>query len=106
WPGNVRELRNAVAQRIALGDLAGEQAPRSGAVPPSAASAGASGDDPIRDIIERNLPFPIARDKVVEVFEERYVSHFLEQHGGNVTHAAQAAGIGRRYFQTIRGRNK
>ena len=104
WPGNVRELRNAIAQRIALGELAGEQAPRSGAISPSAASA--DGDDPIRDIIERNLPFPIARDKVVEVFEERYVSHFLERHGGNVTHAAQAAGIGRRYFQTIRGRNK
>ncbi|HEX4514631.1 MAG TPA: sigma 54-interacting transcriptional regulator, partial [Polyangiaceae bacterium] len=102
WPGNVRELRNVIAQRIALGDLAepeGSRAP--GSKPSDALSV-----DPIQQIIERNLPFPIARDKVVEIFEERYVSHFLERNGGNVTHAARAAGIGRRYFQTIRGRNK
>jgi two-component system response regulator HydG len=103
WPGNVRQLRNVIAQRIALGDLA---APHStGGAPPNRADD-ASSSDPIQDIVGRNLPFSVARDKVVGLFEERYVSHFLEQHGGNVTHAAHAAGIGRRYFQRLHVRSK
>jgi two-component system response regulator HydG len=98
WPGNVRELRNAVAQRIALGDLASPSRGAGHAVPPSA--------DPLADIIAKDLPFPIARERAMEVFEERYVEHVLAQNGGNVTRAAHAAGIGRRYFQRIRERSK
>jgi DNA-binding NtrC family response regulator len=96
WPGNVRELRNAIARKIALGELT-KPAPRA----PSAAAA-----DPIQEIIDLDLPFPIARDKIVAVFEQRYVDAVLARHGGNVTHAAHASGVGRRYFQTIRGRHK
>lgn len=96
WPGNVRELRNSIARKIALGELA-KPAPRA----PATATA-----DPIQDIIDRDLPFPIARDKIVALFEQRYVGRVLARHGGNVTHAAHASGIGRRYFQTIRGRHK
>jgi two-component system, NtrC family, response regulator HydG len=98
WPGNVRELRNAVAQRIALGEL----------TPPSRGPSGPSqpSSDPIGDILARDLPFPLARDRAMELFEERYVDHVLAQNGGNVTQAARAAGIGRRYFQRIRERRK
>jgi DNA-binding NtrC family response regulator len=97
WPGNVRELRNAIARRIALGDL-----PKHAAMS-AAASAGA---DPIQAILDMNLPFPIARDKAIALFEQRYVNAVLAQHGGNVTRAAHASGVGRRYFQTIRGRHR
>jgi DNA-binding NtrC family response regulator len=102
WPGNVRELRNAIAQRIALGELSPPrvQAPR------DAPTGGAGAGDAIQAVIDQGLPFPIARDRVLEVFEERYVARVLERHGGNVTHAARASGIGRRYFQTIHGRSK
>jgi DNA-binding NtrC family response regulator len=96
WPGNVRELRNAIARRIALGELS-RPAPRSPA---------ATATDPIQEIIALDLPFPIARDKVIALFEQRYVGHVLARHGGNVTRAAHASGVGRRYFQTIRGRHK
>ena len=98
WPGNVRELRNAIAQRIALGELA---PPSRGTTGPAPASS-----DPLADILARDLPFPIARDRAMELFEERYVDHVLAQNGGNVTQAARAAGIGRRYFQRIRERRK
>ena len=40
------------------------------------------------------------------LFEQRYVTHVLAQHGGNVTKAAEASGVGRRYFQTVRSRSK
>jgi DNA-binding NtrC family response regulator len=96
WPGNVRELRNAIARKIALGELT-KPAPRA---PSTAAS------DPIQEIIDLDLPFPIARDKILAVFEQRYVGCVLARHGGNVTQAAHASGVGRRYFQTIRGRHK
>src|SRR5262249_4672425 len=96
WPGNVRELRNAVARKIALGELS-KPAPR---------TAAASAADPIQEIIDLPLPFPIARDRVIALFEQRYVAQVLARHGGNVTRAAHASGVGRRYFQTIRGRHK
>ena len=99
WPGNVRELRNAIAQRIALGELA---PPRSTAgLVPSGSST-----DPLASLIAQELPFPIAREKAMELFEEQYVEHVLALNDGNVTRAARAAGIGRRYFQRVRERRK
>jgi DNA-binding NtrC family response regulator len=99
WPGNVRELRNAIARKIALGELS-RPAPRAGG------TAAAASSDPIQEIVDQDLPFPIARDQAIALFEQRYVAHVLARHGGNVTRAAQASGVGRRYFQTIRGRHK
>jgi len=100
WPGNVRELRNAITQKITLGELA---KPRS---PVNPASGQTAQGDTIERVLAEDLPFSIARDRVLDQFEERYVARVLELHGGNVTHAAKASGIGRRYFQTIRGRRK
>jgi hypothetical protein len=41
---------------------------------------------------------------MVREFEQRYVARVLAQHGGNVTRAAEASGIARRYFNIIRSR--
>jgi DNA-binding NtrC family response regulator len=98
WPGNVRELRNAVARRIALGDLPRHE---SLAPPPSAA---ARGGDALERVLDRDLPFPRARAELLREFERRYVERVLARHGGNVTHAAHASGIARRYFNVIRSR--
>jgi DNA-binding NtrC family response regulator len=102
WPGNVRELRNAIARRIALGDPKDLEVEAEEAASPSTASP--SGDV-IQEIIDSELPFPIARDKALAHFEQRYVAQVLSRHAGNVTRAAEASGVGRRYFQTIRGRH-
>ncbi len=48
------------------------------------------------------LPLVEARQKLIDEFEQRYVDHSLESHGGNVTRAAAAAGVTRRYFQRLR----
>ncbi|HQP38078.1 MAG TPA: sigma 54-interacting transcriptional regulator [Polyangiaceae bacterium] len=103
WPGNVRELHNAVAHLIALGTLH----PHAGAVmdpasPPPKAPAGPT--DLVDDVLAEGLPFPAARDKVLQDFERRYVQWVLDKHGGNVRAAAAASGIARRYFQLIRAR--
>ena len=100
WPGNVRELYNAVARRLALGDI--DPAARSmGEAPPEAASA-----DVIESVLAQNLPLPRARELIVEEFERRYVERIVDAHGGNVSRAAAASGIGHRYFQKLRARLK
>lgn len=102
WPGNVRELRNTVARHLALGELANialnvDEAPEEG--PPKETT-------PADDFIEQALELPLgeARQKVVEEFERRYVKLLLARHGGNVTHAAQTAGVARRYLQILKAR--
>ncbi|MBX3187242.1 MAG: sigma 54-dependent Fis family transcriptional regulator [Labilithrix sp.] len=96
WPGNVRELHNHVARRLALGDLADSLPPR--------AERATSGDIIDRVLAERQ-PFARARERVVFEFERRYTDQALAEHGGNVTKAAEASGIGRRYFYVIRSRS-
>ena len=49
--------------------------------------------------------FEAMRDRLLEEFEQRYVERMFELHGGDVARAAQAAGIGQRYFQKLRARS-
>jgi DNA-binding NtrC family response regulator len=98
WPGNVRELRNACARHITIGDLT--PAATLSEPPPKSATE----RDVIGDVIAEGLPLAIARLRVVEAFERRYIEHVLEQNEGNVSRAARASGIGRRYFQMLRKR--
>jgi DNA-binding NtrC family response regulator len=100
WPGNVRELRNAITQRITLGEVSKQRSPA------NPTFEGDAKGDAIEAVLAEELPFPIARDRILDMFEQRYVARVLDRHGGNVTHAAHASGIGRRYFQTIRSRRK
>jgi transcriptional regulator of acetoin/glycerol metabolism len=45
--------------------------------------------------IDVSVPFKLAKQGVVNEFEKRYISRLLEQHGGNISAAARAAGIDR-----------
>jgi two-component system response regulator HydG len=96
WPGNVRELRNAVARFLALGEL--------GRLEPTPIER--SGSDWVNEILALDLPISEARDRMIQEFEERYIARALQHTGGNVTRAARAAGVGRRYFQTLKSRSK
>jgi two-component system, NtrC family, response regulator HydG len=102
WPGNVRELRNTLARHLALGELA-HITQHSGA---AAAQAEFDLTTDRGDIFEQALGLPLgdARQRVVEEFERRYVERMLESHGGNVTRAAESAGVARRYFQILKAR--
>jgi DNA-binding NtrC family response regulator len=103
----VRELRNAVARRLALGDLADLDAKGGRRTPePTVTSAPTRSLDAV-DAVERVLdqPFIRARDTLMEEFEQRYVERLLAAHGGDVARAAAASGIGRRYFQKIKARS-
>ncbi len=43
---------------------------------------------------------------MLATFERAYIQKLLERHGGNVTRAAEASGIGRRYFTKLASRQK
>jgi DNA-binding NtrC family response regulator len=98
WPGNVRQLRNAVARTLALGGA------DASALEWATEAADPAGRDFMQKILAERLPLPIARERVVEEFERRYIEEILERHGGSVTRAAKESGIALRYFQLLRKR--
>jgi two-component system response regulator HydG len=111
WPGNVRELYNAVARRLALGEMEPQRGMAGGpggvaADVPGAGAAGAAtpGRDYIEEVLAMNLSLPSARQRVVDELERRYVERVVAMHGGNVSRAAAASGLAHRYFQKLRAR--
>jgi transcriptional regulator with GAF, ATPase, and Fis domain len=104
WPGNIRELRNAIARFIDLGD-AEVQLGRVREGPTSTRTGSGSGD--WLDSILVNPPaFALAKRKVLDEFERRYVLRILEAHDGNVAQAARASGLALRYFRLVKARQK
>jgi len=94
-------LRNAVARRIALGEL-GDDFARDLEIAPSQRGGASDDGDIIASVIAQKLPLPLARVRVIEAFEARYIAAVLAEHNGNVALAANASGIARRYFQILR----
>jgi DNA-binding NtrC family response regulator len=90
WPGNVRELRNAVARFVALGEDWAQP-------PPPLATT-----DAFDSLM--SLPIAVARQKLLDQFEQAYVEHLLNLHGGDIEKAAIASGIARRQFYRLRAK--
>ena len=99
WPGNVRELVQAVAERLASGPTGAREAAL-----PRRADAPTTPDDPLAGVLAMKLPFARARQEILRRFEGRYVAAVLEEQGGNVSKAAAASGLARRYFQILKSR--
>src|SRR5688572_28888799 len=82
WPGNVRELRNAVERATVL---------------PSQ-HPGAHGPAPVASAwpsIDVGVPFKVAKQRVVDEFDRRYLEALMTTHDGNISAAARAAGVDR-----------
>jgi transcriptional regulator with PAS, ATPase and Fis domain len=92
WPGNVRELRNYVERALALADF-----------------RVAPGDAPSEAASDAEIPpgtdLRTARESMMRDFERKYLESLLNQHAGNVSAAARAAGIDRKYFYKLLWRN-
>ncbi|MFO0740140.1 MAG: sigma 54-interacting transcriptional regulator [Labilithrix sp.] len=98
WPGNVRELQSAIARAVALGPDAAEEY---GSKLTAHATPSALRENVIAKTLELDLPLAAARQLVVRELERRYVERALSQHDGNVTRAAAASGLTRRYFHLL-----
>jgi DNA-binding NtrC family response regulator len=103
WPGNVRELRNAVARRLALGDL-GDASELGGTPRGRAVHSVGQGGDTIAAVLALDLPLADGRQRIVDEFEVRYVTRLLEMHGGDTERAAAAAGVARRQLQRLKAK--
>jgi DNA-binding NtrC family response regulator len=85
WPGNVRELRNAVDRIRSLGGP--------GHVP----SPDATMPAPLQ--VSLAIPLLVGRDHLAEAYEKAYIELALQQTGGNISRAAEIAGVGRNFLQ-------
>jgi two-component system, NtrC family, response regulator GlrR len=92
WPGNVRELRHVIERAVLLA-----KGPTLG---PADIDFGRGGSEAA---VCEEESFRAAKTRAVESFERCYVEQLLTVHGGNITHAAQAAKKDRRaFFELIR----
>ena len=93
WPGNVRELRNYIERWVSLG---GDQ-PEPQPAPPQVAGLVPG----LEALIPVELPMREARVAWMHQFQTAYVSALLAKTEGNVTRAARAAGVSRRFLQRL-----
>ncbi len=121
WPGNVRQLRNAIERMLALrmelgggeSQLVGlgtdfhdftaettlpEAAPLSPSAPPPIPVTAARQDTPPTKPLP---PFREAREKALGAFEREYLTQLWADAEGNVSRAARAAGIDRKYLRKL-----
>jgi transcriptional regulator with PAS, ATPase and Fis domain len=91
WPGNVRELRNFIERQVSCGWL------QSAGMTTPDASSQAVGSVPV----PVDLPLREARAAWTARFESAYVRALLRKVGGNVTRAAELAGVNRRTMQRM-----
>ena len=95
YPGNVRELENIIERGVIFCRteslrsedlfLDRERADGPGTFPPSLGQ----------------LPFKDARDQMIAIFHRQYIDRLLRDNDGNVTRAAQKAGIQRQYLHRL-----
>jgi len=91
WPGNVRQLRNEIhrAVLIAEGDRITRDLILERARPRVPVSDSMTPDEYL------SLPWTQAKGRVLEAFAHLYLRHHLNMSGGNITAAAESAGMAR-----------
>ena len=102
WPGNVRELRNVLARAAYITRAAGESEIRLGHVPMGAPALGAAGGEgELIPPFDPELSYRDTKSRFEEMFEKRYVSWLLDRHEGNISAAARAADMDRKYLHKL-----
>ncbi|HET9624625.1 MAG TPA: sigma 54-interacting transcriptional regulator [Kofleriaceae bacterium] len=125
WPGNVRELVNVVERAVSfcdtdtieLSDLpdyirTAKAPPRetptrrttvTGAtpVPQVSMNPNAPAPAPPEELLAEGVTFKDAKERWVASFERDYILQLLRRNNGNISHAARAADIDRKYFRKL-----
>ena len=95
WPGNVRQLENVVERGVILC--------RSGQIRLEDLITDATHTGPLpysNETIYR-LPFKEAKEAVIKTFHRQYIQAILQQNRGNISRAAEQAGLQRQYLHRI-----
>jgi two-component system response regulator HydG len=106
WPGNVRELRNIIQAGVVR--TRGETLTRE-VLPPTIREYRGRDDGPKGLPAQTDelfgLPYADAKDRVIEQFTTAYLRYCLGRAGGNVTRAADMAGVARPNFRRLMTRH-
>jgi DNA-binding NtrC family response regulator len=128
WPGNVRELVNVVERAVSFCDndliqlsdlpdyIRSAKAPPPREVQPRRAPTVPMGRDsaplvsmnpntpapaPPDELLAEGVTFKDAKERWVASFERDYILQLLRRNNGNISHAARAADIDRKYFRKL-----
>jgi DNA-binding NtrC family response regulator len=93
WPGNVRELRNVLQRTLAL--------QLDGSTSEPDAPAPSEGEEITPTAETMDASYRQARERAILEFEREYLSRLWEEAGGNLSHAARAARIDRKYLRKL-----
>jgi transcriptional regulator with GAF, ATPase, and Fis domain len=94
FAGNVRELRNFVARALSL------RAPTPPASPTVTVTGAGAGRPPgVIMPLDLSVPLKQARDRLVDHYEQAYLREALNLTSGNITRAAELAGVNRKFIQ-------
>jgi DNA-binding NtrC family response regulator len=96
WQGNVRELNNAIehAATVCTGELIDVSHLPSFVSAGSGAAARRAAVAPLIGSVS-SAPYSVARTRLLDEFEQRYLSDLLGASGGNLSEAARRSGIDR-----------
>jgi len=96
WPGNVRELRNVLDRTVALAHASGEQEVRGFFLKPTRGTHEGSLLE-----FEQGVSYRDARARVESAFEAAFARWICDLHRGNVSAAARAAKMDRKYLAEL-----
>ncbi|MFU8805704.1 MAG: sigma 54-interacting transcriptional regulator, partial [Bradymonadaceae bacterium] len=112
WPGNVRELRNVIERSASLASggvierqdlhlygytVGGSNEPTLGVNGVSSSTV----DDTGRIKVDLTLQFKDAKQKVIDQFEFEFLDRLIDEHEGNISRAAKAAGLTRYHMREL-----
>ena len=126
WPGNVRELVNVIERSVSFAESEELElatlpdyirtARPSGSIPaqPQVAKRAASLPGAVvpmdpnapsprapEELMSEGVTFKDAKERWVAAFERDYILQLLRRNAGNISHAARAADIDRKYFRKL-----
>jgi len=95
WPGNVRQLENVIERGVIL--CRSEQVGIEDLMPEVTHTR----PIPYLDETIFSLPFKEAKEAVIKAFHRQYIQAVLQQTRGNISRAAEQAGLQRQYLHRI-----
>jgi transcriptional regulator with GAF, ATPase, and Fis domain len=107
WPGNIRELRNVLERAAYLARASGDNEIRMLGLPgserraPAALNVPGPGGESTVFSFEDARSYRDTRAQWETAFEVAYVSWLLAKHGGNISGAARAADMDRKYLYKL-----